>query len=284
VRAVFVHGGVSGVVKELLPLGYAVASGMRQRDALDAAEAAVTVMEDDPALQAGFGSTLNHEGRLELDAGIADGRTGRAGGVANVTVRHPVTLARRVLEQTPHVLVTGVGASALGADMETLSDTTEEQRRRWEAARAEGTLGPGRFGTPDRVETVGAVDLDHQGGLAAASSTGGVFGKLTGRVGDSPVFGAGFYASSAAAAVGTGVGELFLETLACLRVGQSIEDGEEPQTACERVIEQLGRRGPQSAGILALDLRGRSGAAYRGGSWAVEGPAGPVGAVRIEGL
>jgi beta-aspartyl-peptidase (threonine type) len=281
VRAVFVHGGVSGAVKDLIPLGYAVASGLRHRHALDAVEAAVIEMEDDPALQAGFGSTLNHEGRLELDAGIADGKTGRAGGVANVTVRHPVTLARRVLERTPHVLITGAGACALGDDMETLRDTTDEQRRRWESARAEGTLGPGHFGAPDRVETVGAVALDERGRLAAASSTGGVFGKLPGRVGDSPVFGAGFYASSDAAVVGTGVGELFLETLACLQVGRSIENGEEPQAACEGLIGDLGRRGSYSAGILALDGRGRFGVAYRGGSWSVEGLRGPVEAVRV---
>jgi L-asparaginase / beta-aspartyl-peptidase len=276
VRALFVHGGVSGVAKEITSLGYAVRAGRPQATALDAIEAAVRAMEDDPALQAGYGATLDRDGALELDAGIADGSTGRSGAVAAVTVRHPVTLARRVLTGTPHVLMCGAGAEVLGADLERLEDTSPEQRRRWERARAEGTLAPGHYGTPEQVETVGAVALDDDGNLAAASSTGGVFGKLPGRVGDAPVFGAGFYASPRAAAVGTGVGELFLETLACLRAGLLIEGGTAPQRACEEIIERLGRRGPHAAGLLALDAEGRVGAAYRGGSWTVEGLDGPL--------
>lgn len=280
-RAIVIHGGVSGVAKEITPLGYAVLAGRSQPTALDAIEAAVRAMEDDPALQAGYGSTLDRDGALELDAGIADGNTGRSGAVAGVTVRHPVTLARRVMSDTPHVLMSGAGAEALGADMERLEDTSPEQRRRWEQARAAGTLGPGHYGTPEQVETVGAIALDDDGHLAAASSTGGVFGKLPGRVGDAPVFGAGFYASTSAAAVGTGVGELFLETLACFRAGLLIEGGTAPQLACEEVIETLGRRGPYSAGLLALDADGRVGAAYRGGSWAVEGMDGRLAAALV---
>ena len=275
-RAIVVHGGVSGVAREIPSLAYAVRAGRSKGTALDAIEAAVRAMEDDGALQAGYGSTLDRDGALELDAGIADGRTSRSGAVAGVTVRHPVTLARRVMNNTPHVLMCGAGAEALGADMERLEDTSPQQRLRWEQARADGTLGPGHYGTPEQVETVGAVALDDDGDLAAASSTGGVFGKLPGRVGDAPVFGAGFYASARAAAVGTGVGELFLETLACFRTGLLIEGGTSPQLACEEVVEDLGRRGPHSAGLLALDADGRVGAAYRGGSWAVEGVDGPL--------
>jgi beta-aspartyl-peptidase (threonine type) len=282
VRALFVHGGVSGVAKEATPLAYAIRAGISEATALDAIEAAVRVMEDDPALQAGFGATLDRDGALELDAGIADGVSGRCGAVAGVTVRHPVTLARRVLAETPHVLMAGAGAQAVGADMEALDETSAEQRRRWEHARAAGTLDPTRFGEPERVDTVGAVAVDDAGHLAAASSTGGVFGKLPGRVGDAPVFGAGFYASASAAAVGTGVGELFLETLACLRTALLIEGGSSPQGACEEIIGYLGTRGAHSAGILAIDVEGRVGAAYRGGSWAVEGMDGLVVPTRLE--
>ena len=280
---VAVHGGVSGVARDELPsLGHAVEPAVGGRDAVDAVEIAVRVLEDDPALNAGYGAVLNIDGELELDAGIADGNSERAAGVAGVALRHPISLARRVLEDTPHVLLTGPGASALAVDMERLNDTTEEQRNRWERERAAGRLSPTRFATAEHIDTVGAVALDGGGHLAAGSSTGGVFGQMPGRVGDAPVFGAGIYASARAAAVGTGVGELFLQTLACLRVGELIEDGLEPQSACEAVIASLGARSTAAAGLLALDSQGRIGAAYRGGAWAVAGPEGALDAVRLE--
>jgi L-asparaginase / beta-aspartyl-peptidase len=279
---VFVHGGVSGVAKHPLPsLAHSVRAGAGAARALDAFEAAVRALEEDPLLNAGVGSVANLAGVLELDAGIADGASGRCGGVAAVAVRHPVTLARRVLEETPHVLVVGHGAMALASDMEPVGPPTPREADAWERARAEGRLDPDHFGRADEVETVGAVALDDAGRLAAASSTGGVRGKMPGRVGDSPVFGAGLYASGAAAAVGTGVGELFLEALACFRVGRLIEEGADPQGACEEVIALLGARSEVAAGILALDARGRVGAAFGGGSWAVEGPGGALAAVPV---
>lgn len=269
-RAVFVHGGVAGVAKpHRVSLASAVLRAAARTRALDAVEDALLALEDDPRLNAGYGAVLNLAGDVELDAGISDGLTGRAGGVGNVRVRHPVTLARKVLEETPHVLITGAGAAALGAGMETVAPTPEE-RARWEEARAEGRLEAGRFGDPVEVDTVGAVALGEGEDLAAASSTGGVFGKMPGRMGDSAIFGAGHYSSEAAAVVGTGVGEMFLEA------------GAHPQEACEAVIRLLGERAPLPAGVLALDRAGRHGAAYRGGSWDVEGPGGPVEAVRLE--
>ena len=280
---VVVHGGVSGVARrELPPLDHALARAVHLARALDAVESAVTALEDDPALNAGYGAVLNIDGELELDAGIADGASRRAAGIAGVSLRHPISLARRVLETTPHVLVTGAGACALGSDMEKLNDTTPEQRERWQRARAAGRLTPEHFAAAEHVDTVGAVALDGGGRLAAGSSTGGVFGQMPGRVGDAPVFGAGVYASPDAAAVGTGVGELFLQTLACLRVGELIEDGMDPQQACEAVIASLGKRSSAAAGVLALDARGRIGAAYRGGAWAVTGPEGPIEAHRLD--
>ena len=278
---VYVHGGVSGLVKDEPDLAAFVTEGAGLGDCVDAVERAVQQLEDDPRFNAGFGSVLNTEGGLEMDAGIVAGATGRFGAVANVRVRHPVSLARRVAEETPHVLITGVGASDLGSDMEQLADTTEEERRRWAEARDAGRLGPWSYGSPEHVDTVGAIALDASGALAAASSTGGVFGKLPGRVGDSPVLGAGLYASARAAVLGTGVGEVFLETTAAFRVGALIEGGASPQDACEQIIELLGTRSEATAGLMALDERGRFGAAYRGGSWAVAGPTGNVGAVRL---
>jgi beta-aspartyl-peptidase (threonine type) len=281
-NTVYVHGGVAGRRKEPSSPAHSLAGALRADGALDAVEFAITALEDDPALNAGYGSVLDFDGNLELDAGLA--HEGRSGGVANVTVRHPITLARRVLEDTPHVLVTGSGAEQLGSDLERLDATSSEQHARWQRMHAEGQLDPARYGSPDFVDTVGAVALDPSGRLAAGSSTGGVFGKLPGRVGDAPVFGAGVYATHGVAVVGTGVGELFLELLASYRAGALVEEaGLHPQQACERVIGLAGRRRPAAAvGLLALDAEGRMGAAFRGGAWAVAGPDGAVDAVRLD--
>jgi beta-aspartyl-peptidase (threonine type) len=276
----YVHGGVSGARRATTSLAYAVRPAAAAPSALDAVEIAVRLLEDDPALNAGFGSVLARDGSLELDAGIATS-DGRIGGVANVTVRHPVSLARRVLENTPHVLVSGPGAMELAEAMDVLEDTSAEQRRRWDEARTGGALDPTRFGHPEDVDTVGCVALDDAGRLAAASSTGGVFGKLRGRVGDAPVFGAGVYASPRVAVVGSGVGEMFLSHLASFRVGELVERGTHPQRACGEVIERIGARDRRAAGLLALDAEGRVGAAFRGGGWALEGAEGPLEAASI---
>ena len=282
-NTVIVHGGVSGRAKARRPsLAHALPAALEAAGAVDAVELAVIALEDDPALNAGFGSVLAQNGSFELDAGIADGSTGRCGAVAGVTVRHPISLARRVLEDTPHVLMIPPGAAALGTGLENLSDTSDEQRRRWEEARSAGKLAESGYASPEHVDTVGAVALDSSGGLAAGSSTGGVFGQLPGRVGDSPLFGAGFYASAAAAVVGTGVGELFVETLACFRTAALIESGVNAQDACARIIDYIGGRRRTAAGLLAVDRSGGWGAAFRGGSWAVEGPEGPIDAVQLD--
>ncbi len=279
---IYVHGGVSGLSKpDVVSLDAFVAAGAAEDGHLDAVERAIVALEDDPRFNAGYGSVLNIDGALEMDAGIASGATGALGGVANVTVRHPITLARRVMEGTPHALVTGAGAQALGHDLEHLNDTSVEERRRWDDATAAGSLDPGSYGSPEHVDTVGAIALDRHGRLAAGSSTGGVFGKLPGRVGDAPIFGAGIYASASAAVLGTGVGEVFLGSLAAGRAGALIEQGVSPQEACEKVLELLGHRSHATAGLLALNHRGEVGAAYRGGSWAVAGPDGAHQAPRI---
>lgn len=274
----FVHGGVSGVGRDQEPILHA-AFGALTGSALDMIESAVRALEDHPELNAGTGAVLDREGRLELDAGIAVG-AGRTAGVANVAIRHPISLARRVLEDTPHVLITGEGAVALGADMETIAPSPE-QLERWQNALAAGELSPENYGSPEHVDTVGAVALDDAGMLAAGSSTGGVFGKLPGRVGDAPIFGAGVYSSRDVAVVGTGVGELFLRTLASARVGRLVEGGASPQEACEEVVRFLGTEAGTPSGLLALDSSGHVGAAFRGGSWAVEGPDGPLQPVRL---
>ena len=263
---IYVHGGVASVAKgSRHSLGYAVDEGLRVGSSLDAVETAVRALEDDPDLNAGFGSVLSREGILELDAGIADGATGKFGGVIGVQVAHPVSLACRVLEGTPHVLMMGRGAMQLGSDMEMLQGTSDKQLLRWKRAIEEGDLDE-PFGSSDAIDTVGAVALDDHGRLAAASSTGGVFGQLAGRIGDAPIFGAGVYASNSAAVVGTGIGEVFLTNLASARVGLLIEHGAHPQEACAEVVMLLGRREPVLAGLLALDAHGGFGSAFRGAS------------------
>jgi beta-aspartyl-peptidase (threonine type) len=256
--------------------------GRAQPSALDAVELAVVALEEHPSLNAGYGATLNRDGKLELDAAIADGTTGRHGGVAAVRVRNPISLARRVLAETPHVLMVSEGAMELGRDMEILETTTPEQQERYQAAEREGRLGQEDYAAPEHVDTVGAVALDPTGSLAAGSSTGGVFGKLPGRVGDSAIPGAGTFASKHAAVVGTGVGEAFLETLACFRVARLIEDDLGPQEACERIVSLIARERGVSAGLLALSRDGEVGAAFHGGAWAVAGPNGALDAVKVD--
>jgi L-asparaginase / beta-aspartyl-peptidase len=280
----FVHGGVSGAKKEHHSMAGAVRAGRAAGPPLEAVQAAVVVLEDDPALNAGYGSVLCRDGTLELDAGIADGPTNRCAGVANVRVKNPIVLARAVMEETPHSLLTGAGAASFAREkgIPPLKGTTPEQIERYERAQREGTLGFESYGAPEHVDTVGAVAVDGRGRPAAASSTGGVFGKLPGRVGDAPVFGAGYYASEHVAVVGTGVGEEFLKSLACYLAAREIERGESPQAACESVVDELVRNGARAtAALLALDSEGRPGAAYSGASWSVEGPDGPGEAVRV---
>lgn len=280
---VFVHGGVSAHTPAggIPSLGSCLGEAVLAASALDAVEMATRALEDDPALNAGFGAVLTLEGRIELDAGIADGATGSFGGVATVSVRHPISLARLVMDRTPHVLLSESGAMAFADEMETLTTTTDVQLQRLEAARTAGVLDAAHYASPETADTVGCVALGDDGRLAAASSSGGVFGKMPGRVGDACIFGAGVYASPGAAVVGTGIGEVFVETLAAGRAGRLIEDGMHPLEACERTISVIDEHRKVSAGLLALDTGGRQGAAYRGGSWAVEGPRGPVEPSRV---
>jgi L-asparaginase / beta-aspartyl-peptidase len=281
VAHVYVHGGVSGRNKDRHPdLMPAVQAGLAESVAVGIVVAAVRVLEDDPLLNAGYGSVLNLDGELELDAGIADGATGSFGAVIGVAGEHPISLARLVLEGTPHVVMAGAGAAALDPGMRRV-EIAPAQLERWRTAKERGHLEPTRFGHSDAVDTVGAVALDDDGRPAAGSSTGGVFGKMPGRVGDSPICGAGTYASPEVAVVGTGIGELFIETLACARVARLVEDGIDPQAACERVIAHIQSKQEAEAGLLALDADGRFGVAYWGASLPVAGPDGPIDPLHI---
>ncbi len=243
---------------------------------MDAVEQSVIALEDEPELNAGYGAVLDIHGNLRLDAGIMDGRDGKAAGVAGVWVRHPITLARRVMSNTPHCLLYGRQAMRLAPDMDTLVSSTPEQESRWRQEIESGHFEISSFGRDEFVDTVGAVGLAPDGGLAAASSTGGLFGKMGGRVGDACIPGAGLFASRSCAVVATGLGEMFLERSGCLRTAFLIEDGLDPQAAVEKIVFELSERYSASAGVLAIDAEGRIGAAFHGRSWTVWSSDGPV--------
>lgn len=216
--------------------------------ALDSVQAAVQSLEDCPLLNAGRGSVLTAEGGVEMDASIMSGADLSAGAVAAVTgVRHAVALARVVMETTPHVLLVGAGAERLavsnGLEMcEPDWFVTDRQRERWMAAKG----------------TVGAVALDSDGHLAAATSTGGVRWQLPGRVGDSPVIGAGTYADDATCAVScTGDGELIIRAGLAAEISALIRHaGLNLEAACARALRERVAPLRGDAGLIALDGAG----------------------------
>jgi len=231
--------GVRAALAEALRCGHAsLAAG---GSALDAVTAAVAVLEDAPHFNAGHGAVFTHDGINELDAAIMDGTTLRAGAVAGVRhVRNPVMLARAVMEYSPHVMLAGAGAEAFAREQNVvLVDPgyfrTERRWRELQVARHRAT----RNEPVDHFGTVGAVALDAQGRLAAATSTGGMTDKRWGRIGDSPVIGAGTYANAACAMSGTGWGEFYIRTAAahavCMRVAAMHQSVQE---AVEAVVNQ----------------------------------------------
>ena len=257
------QASVRASLREALESGRACLQ--RGESALDAAAAAVAVLEDAPHFNAGRGAVFTHEGTHELDAAIMDGKTRRAGAVAGVgCVRNPIQLARMVMEHSPHVMLAGRGAEAFARErgvalVEPGYFRTEQRWHQLEEAQAreaqepahEDDRGGGYYGT------VGAVALDASGGLAAATSTGGMTNKRWGRVGDSPVIGAGTYADARCAVSGTGWGEYFIRAAAahaiCMRVsvlGQSL-----PAAAEEVILRDIPELGGDG-GAIALGADG----------------------------
>jgi beta-aspartyl-peptidase (threonine type) len=212
--------------------------------ALDAVEAAVRVLEEDPHFNAGRGAAFTREGTIELDAAIMDGRTRAAGAVAGLTAtRSPVGLARRVMEASPHVLLSGDGAERFARDQGIAAQdpawfATDERRRQLDELLARNADA---FDIDMKYGTVGAVARDTAGHLAAATSTGGVTGKRWGRIGDSPLIGAGTYADDRSAAIScTGSGEFFIRVGVGHEIGARIRlSGETPQAAADAVMAEV---------------------------------------------
>ncbi|MCS6900643.1 MAG: isoaspartyl peptidase/L-asparaginase [Myxococcales bacterium] len=264
--SILVHGGAGDLPPERRE---AHAAGCREAarlgaeilaaggSALDAVQAAVTFLEDDPRYNAGTGASLDERGELSLDAAVMDGATLAVGGVCALPpFRNPIAIAREVLRDGRHVLYAGEGAARFAeergffrADPATM--ITETARARLEETRRgqDGNWADG---------TVGAVARDISGHLAAATSTGGTVGKRYGRVGDTPIPGAGTYADDlAAAASGTGYGEGYLRTGICLRACLWIQEGKTPQEAAETAIRMLWKRAQARGGILLVAPDGR---------------------------
>ncbi|MCS7047587.1 MAG: N(4)-(beta-N-acetylglucosaminyl)-L-asparaginase [Gemmataceae bacterium] len=253
-------------VRAALPL-------LRQgQSALDAALAGAQAVEDDPTVQSvGYGGIANAIGAVSLDACVMEGRTLNCGGVAGVeNIRHVAALARRVMERTPHVLLVGEGARLFavqqGFPLETLH--TPEAVAQWYKERPKAAppgqpprLGPGH-------DTVTVLTLDQKGSLGGVCTTSGLAHKLPGRVGDSPLIGAGLYVDDTAGAAGaTGVGEEIIRSGGSFFVVEQMRAGRSPQEACEAAIHRVNavaiRRGvhPARVAFLALDVKGRIGAA-----------------------
>src|SRR5437868_5767912 len=236
--------------------------------ALDAAEAAVRVLEDDPHFNAGKGSVFTSAGTNEMDAAIMDGRTRRAGAVAGLEhVRNPIVLARAVMEKSKHVFLIGSGAEEFAKRnrIELVDPKYFFTQDRWDALQkikaAENARGRGNkkflISEADRHGTVGAVALDTSGDLAAATSTGGTTNKLPGRVGDSPVIGAGTFADNNTCAVScTGDGEFFIRAAVAHEISALIEDrGVSLREAAESALAKSQKLGG-SGGLIAVDKNG----------------------------
>jgi beta-aspartyl-peptidase (threonine type) len=226
----------------------------RGERALDAVEASVRVLEEDVCFNAGRGSALTAEGRIELDAAIMEGTGRRAGSVAGLrTTRAPISLARQLLEQGPHVFLSGKGADEFARE-----HGLEQVENRWfevpeRRRQLEELLASGGFDDEVKYGTVGAVAVDLDGHLAVATSTGGLTAKRWGRVGDAPLIGAGTYADDRSAAVSaTGSGEYFIRAVAAHQLAERVRSGGETlQQALDAVladVEALGGKG----GMIAV--------------------------------
>jgi len=249
-------------LERALDEGYAALE--RGGASLDAVVAAVTVLEDSPLFNAGKGAVFNYEGINELDASIMDGARAKAGAVAGLRhVKNPIELARLVMERSPHVMLTGKGAEefALEQGVPLVAAGYFYTERRWqqlEDARRAGHAAPSRKEDMGFFSTVGAVARDRGGNLAAATSTGGMTNKRWGRVGDSPIIGAGTYAENASCAVSaTGSGEYFMRSVVaheiCARVRLA---GVTASQAAHDVVHDMLRGIGGDGGVIVVDGQG----------------------------
>ena len=278
--AIAVHGGAGTITSDWLTperekeynaaIDQALRAGYRELQAghssIDAVVASIKVLENNPLFNAAKGAVFTSDGHNELDASIMDGQTLNAGAVAAIRhIANPIELARLVMDNSVHVFMIGQGAEdfALEQGMQLVPQSYFFTQRRWDALQDE-LKHHGIAGIDYDIEygTVGAVALDRDGNLAAATSTGGMTGKLYGRVGDSPIIGAGTYANNRTVAVsGTGVGEFFIRTLAAQSVSTLMEytDASVNEAVARLVhdtIPSLDKSRQIDAGLIAVDAQG----------------------------
>jgi L-asparaginase / beta-aspartyl-peptidase len=254
-------------IERAMAAGYEVLT--RGGSSLDATEAAVRVLEDDPHFNAGKGAVFTNVGTNELDAAVMDGKTFKAGAVACLKhIKNPVSLARLVMEKSGHVMMDGEGAEAFAKQngVEFVDQKYFYTEERWQALQRikaaeehRGRAGEKAFiiSDQDRHGTVGAVALDQNGDLAAATSTGGTTNKRAGRVGDSPVIGAGTYANNATCAVSaTGDGEYFIRATVGHDISALMEyRGMSLKEAAQTVLDKVAKLGG-AGGLIAIDRQG----------------------------
>ena len=293
--AIVVHGGAGVIERATMKpeteaayrasMQQATEAGAKVLDsggsALDAIEATIHILEDDPLFNAGKGAVFTAEGKNELDSAIMDGATLKAGAVAGVTrTRHPISLARAVMDKSPHVMLIGAGADQFASQtgLEQVDPSYFFTERRWQGLikqlKKEGRPIPPRpAGAPPepaepvsaiepqdahKFGTVGVVALDSQGNIAAGTSTGGTQAKRWGRVGDSPIIGAGTYADNRSCAVsGTGTGEYFIRLTVARTICALVQyKGMSLQAAADDVIQHQLTDMKGDGGIIAIDTKG----------------------------
>lgn len=271
-----VHGGAWAIPDDMVEahlkgVNQALTAGwqalQKGGSALDAVEEAVVVLEDDETFDAGRGSFLNREGKVQLDAFIMEGATLRGGGVGCVErLRNPVRTARKILSESPHVYFVGDGAERFAAEHGIpLCDNTDlviprevERLRVFQAHATEGA--PDLFAPAISHDTVGAVALDRDGNLAAATSTGGTLNKAPGRLGDSSLIGCGCYADNESAAASlTGWGEPIMKLVLAKWSVDRVLAGNTPEWAAQEAINYLQSRVHGHGGIILVDAQGRFG-------------------------
>jgi beta-aspartyl-peptidase (threonine type) len=243
--------------------------------ALDAVEECVKNMEDNPNFNAGIGSVLTWKGTIEMDASISDGKTLNSGAVAMLSsIRHPVSLARIVMEKTDHVLIVGESAEKIGGKfgLERCDPRTPERVQMWKEAKKQFEKGelkylPKTMGLlrafPDLTETVGAVAVDVNGNCAAATSTGGLMLKLPGRLGDTPIIGAGNYADSTSAASCTGIGEAAVRLCLAKTACDYVEAGATAEESAKRCINLIDtKQAGLNMGVIIVDKKCNYGLAH----------------------
>jgi L-asparaginase / beta-aspartyl-peptidase len=275
--SLIVHGGAWDIpddavvacntgCQNALRAGWAVLA--KGGSALDAIEAAIMVLEDDPVFDAGFGSHLNLDGHVECDAIVMDAATLRAGSVAGLRrVKNPIRAARAVLEKCPHMMLISEGAERFAADHGVpLCDPDElvspAENEAWMHCRRDTHAAERHRG--HEQGTVGAVALDQHGHLIAATSTGGTCCKLPGRVGDSPLIGCGCYADAETGGVSsTGFGEAIMKIVMAKTAADFLRPaGSTPTRAAQAAVELLAKRGTGTGGLILLDKNGTPGLAF----------------------